>query len=159
MAPIAMIVRPRLRPFESPRDRAARLVWVALLSLAYLGLAVWDPVTTPGPACCAMRHAVALPCPLCGCTRGVALCLRGRPVEATVGNPLSLPAALGGLVLVALWSFEYLKGAEVEFVWRRPWRRVFLAGATLALIATWVYLLAFRREDDFAASWLGRLLG
>jgi hypothetical protein len=47
----------------------------------------------------------------------------------------------------------------VEFVWRRPWRRVFFAGACLALVAAWAYLLVYRREDDFAASWLGRLLG
>jgi hypothetical protein len=154
-----MIVRPRLRPFESPRDRAARLPWIVLLGLAYLGLALWNPVTTPGPVCCLMRHAVALPCPLCGCTRGVALCLRGRPLDASVSNPLAVPAALGGLLLLALWSFEYVRGAEVEFVWKRPWRVVFFTLATTALLAAWAYLLVWRREDDFASSWLGRLLG
>jgi hypothetical protein len=154
-----MIVRARLRPFDSPRDRAARLPWIVLLGLAYLALLLWNPTTTPGPVCCAMRRAVALPCPLCGCTRGVALCLRGRPLDASVSNPLAVPAAVSGLALLALWSFEYLRGAEVEFLWRRPWRVVFLTLAYLSLAAAWAYLLLYRREDDFAASWLGRLLG
>jgi hypothetical protein len=153
-----MIVRARLRPFESPRERAARLPWVVLLGLAYLALRLWDPATAPGPVLCGLRHAVALPCPLCGGTRGVALCLRGRPAEATASNPLAVPAAAGGLLLLGLWSFEYVRGAEVEFVWKRPWRVVFLTAAWAALLAAWAYLLLYRREDDFAASWLGRLI-
>ncbi|MFO0876340.1 MAG: DUF2752 domain-containing protein [Gemmataceae bacterium] len=153
-----MIVRPRLRPFDSPRDRVARLSWIVLLGLVYLALALWNPTTHPGPVLCASRLAVALPCPLCGATRGVALCLRGRPVEASTYNPLSLPAALFGVGLLALWSFEYLSNREVEFLFRRPWRMVVLVGAHVAVLAAWVYMLVYRREDDFATSWLGQLL-
>jgi hypothetical protein len=153
-----MIVRLRLRPFDTPRDRAARLPWIVLVGLAYLLLAIWNPVTTPGPVLCASRLAVAVPCPMCGATRGVALCLRGRPVEASYLNPLSAPAALLGLGLLALWSFEYVSGREVEFLWRRPWRVVFLVLAHVAVLAAWAYVLVYRREDEFAASWLGRLL-
>ena len=36
-------------------------------------------------------RAFGIPCPLCGVTRGVALCLPGRPVEATSYNPLTVP--------------------------------------------------------------------
>lgn len=153
-----MIVRPRLRPIDSPRDRAARLTWIVLLGLVYLALAVWNPVTRPGPVLCLFRHAVALPCPLCGCTRGVALCLRCRPIDASACNPLAVPAAVGGLALLALWSFEYVRGVEVEFVWKRPWRVVCFTLCYLSLLAAWVYLLVYRREDDYATSWLGQLL-
>lgn len=152
-----MIVRPRLRPFESPRDRAARLPWIVLLGLVYLALALWNPTRTPGPVLCASRLAVALPCPLCGATRGVALCLRGRPLEASTYNPLSVPAALFGLGLLALWSYEYLSNHEVEFLFRRPWRMVVLISAHAAVLAAWVYVLLYRREDDFSSSWLGQL--
>jgi hypothetical protein len=153
-----MIVRLRLRPFDSPRDRAARLPWIVLLGLVYLVLALWNPVTTPGPVLCASRLAIAVPCPLCGATRGVALCLRGQPIEASLCNPLAAPAALVGLGLLVLWSFEYVAGQEVEFLWKRPWRRVFFLLVAVALLAAWAYVLVYRREDDFASSWLGRLL-
>ena len=29
--------------------------------------------------------------------------------------------------------------------------------ANLAIVLAWVYLLAWRREDDFASCWLGKL--
>src|SRR5262249_33575067 len=127
VVPGAMIVRVRLRPFASRRDRAARLPLIVLAGLAFLGLCLWDPVAAPGPVLCLSRLAFAVPCPLCGGTRGVALCLRGRPLEASACNPLSAPAALLGAGLIALWSYEYLAGREVTFVWRRPWRLAFLA--------------------------------
>jgi hypothetical protein len=153
-----MIVRVRLRRFASQRDRAARLPWIVLAGLAYLALCLWNPVSAPGPVLCLARLAFAVPCPLCGATRGVALCLRGRPLEASAYNPLSAPAALLGAALIALWSYEYVSGREVTLVWRRPWRLVFLVVAHAAVVAAWAYLLVFRREDDFAASWLGRAL-
>jgi hypothetical protein len=153
-----MIVRIRLRPFAFPRDRAARLPWIVLAGLALLGLCLWNPVTTPGPVLCLSRLAFALPCPFCGATRGVALCLRGRPIEASAYNPLSLPVLLLGASLLALWSYEYVANREVLFVFRRPWRTLFVVLAFVVVISAWVYLLTCRREDDFAASWLGQML-
>ena len=123
------------------------------MGLAYLALCLWDPVTAPGPTLCLARLALALPCPLCGATRGVALCLRGRPLEASAYHPLAAVFALGGLALIARWSYEYVSGREVIIRWRRPWPLL----ATAAVLAAWAYLLVYRREDDFAASWLGMM--
>jgi hypothetical protein len=148
----------RTHPFESPRHRAARLPWIVLVGLAYLLLCLWNPLTTPGPVLCVARHAFAVPCPLCGATRGVALCLRGQPAEATRFNPLSPPLAAIGLMCIALWSYEYVANREVEFVCRRPWRIVFTSLAYFSLFATWIYLLTYCREDAFANSWLGQIL-
>lgn len=152
------MVRFELHPFDSPRERAARLTWVVLLSLVYLLLAVWNPLRYPGPVLCLSRLAFAVPCPLCGATRGVALCLRGQVVQGTRLNPLSFPAAVLGLAFLGLWSFEYLSNRQVEFIWRRPWRMVFLVVVHAAVLVVWVYLLLYRREDLFSASWLGRWL-
>jgi hypothetical protein len=149
----------RFRPFDHPRERVARLPRLAAAGLALLLLSLWNPVTRPGPVLCLSRLCFAVPCPLCGGTRGVALCLRGRPVEASALNPLSVPALLFGVGLMGVWAYEYLSGNRVDVVWPRPWRAAFLVAASLALLLTWAYLLAYRREDDFATSWLGRLLG
>lgn len=154
-----MIVRLRLHPFESQRERAARLPYIALVGVALLVLRLWNPVTTPGPVMCASRLAFAMPCPLCGATRGVALCLRGEVGQGSTFNPLALPVVLLGVGFMGLWSYEYVSGREVEFLIRRPWRMVGLVAAHGAVLAAWVYLLCFRWEDDFAQSWLGWLLG
>lgn len=151
-----MIGRFQTRPFRHPRERAERLPRLCLVGLALLLLAVWNPVTTPGPVLCWMRLALALPCPFCGGTRGVALCLRGRPAEALACNPLAVPALLAAAGLVAWWSCELLLGRQVLFVWRPGWRGACLTATALAILATWGYLLAYRREDVFAASWLGQ---
>jgi hypothetical protein len=147
------------RPFPNARARAGRLQLVSLGLLAFGLLAVWNPVTHPGPRFCLMRNAVGLPCPLCGMTRGVALCLRGRFADATHYNPLAIPCVLVGLALLAKWSYEYLRGVRLELVWhRRATRLAFLTLCSLILLANWAYLLSYRREDDFASSALGLLL-
>lgn len=153
-----MIVRLRLRPFDSPRERAGRLPLIVLVGLAYLVLCLWNPVSTPGPVLCMSRLAIAVPCPFCGATRGVALCLRGEPMLATWFNPMSAPVAALGLMLLGLWSYEYVSNRMVEVRWKRPWRVVFFTTMYLSIVAAWVYLLVWRREDDFAQSWLGQIL-
>jgi hypothetical protein len=151
-----MIVR--IRPFPSERARASRLPLLAFVGLAYLLLALWNPVQSPGPVLCVARLAFAVPCPLCGATRGVALSLRGEVAQATMYNPLSVPVAILGLLLLALWLFEYLSNREVSVHVKRPWQIAFVAFWTLAFVATWVYLIVWRREDNFATSWLGQML-
>jgi hypothetical protein len=149
------------RPFPNARARAGHLQLVGLGLLAFAVLCVWNPVTHPGPkiCLCLMRRAVGLPCPLCGMTRGVALCLRGRFAEATQFNPLAMPCVLLGLALLAKWSYEYARGVRLEVVWhRRAARLAFLSLCSLILLANWAYLLSYRREDDFATSAAGRLL-
>lgn len=149
----------RWRRFDTPEDRRARLPWLAV---GYVGLAlllVWDPVRNPGPSLCMMRYAFALPCPLCGLTRGVSLTLRGDPAGGTLFNPLAAPVFVVGLVLLAMWTVEYFMGSYLDWDVPGPVRLAFWAVVLTAMVATWLYLLGWRREDDFAASWLGLLLG
>jgi len=148
----------QVRPSPHRSHRLGRLQWLGCALAGFAVLAVWNPVAHPGPKCCLMRYAFGLPCPLCGMTRGVALCERGRFLEATAYNPLSVPALLLALGLCVKWSYEFSMNRSVEVVLRPAWRRAAWAAVYVALAAGWVYLLAFRREDDFAATWLGLLL-
>jgi len=148
----------RLVPLEHPTDRARRLVYLILAGLALFVLALWDPIATPGPVICMSRRAFGVPCPLCGVTRGVSLCLRGRPVEASTYNPLTVPIFVLGLGLMVVWSFEYVSGTRIHLpLSRRGWR-LLLSLAVLVALAAWVWMLCYRREDEFAGSWLGLAL-
>jgi hypothetical protein len=153
-----MLVTVRLSPFAYPRDRTARLGRLSLAVLAWALLAVWNPVTAPGPTLCGLRHLVGLPCPFCGVTRGVALTLRGRPAEATRYNPLTLPVVALGAALTLLWVLEYALDRRLVVTWRRPARWALFGLVLLAVGAAWVYVLTYRREDDFASSLVGRLM-
>jgi uncharacterized protein DUF2752 len=146
------------RPSPNPFHRAGRLQLLGA-ALAGLGvLAVWDPVAHPGPKCCLLRLAVGLPCPVCGMTRGVAMCERGRFLEATLYNPLAVPVFVLALALCVKWAYEFMTMKSVEVTLRPAWRRAAWVGVCVAVLANWAYLLAFRREDAFAATWLGQLL-
>jgi Protein of unknown function (DUF2752) len=153
-----MTVRVCRRPFTDPWQRALRLQGVGLMSLGVGVLAVWNPLTHPGPIVCLLRHAVGLPCPLCGMTRGVALSLRGHPLDASLYNPLTVPVLAAALVLAVKWSVEYVTRRQIDVVMPPRLYRSLLLGVQLVFLASWAYLLLFRREDPFAACWLGRLL-
>ncbi len=148
----------RSRPFAHPAERLGRLQRLSFVLIGLAALALWDPAARPGPTVCLMRHAVALPCPLCGLTRGASAALRGRVLAAAAFNPLALPLLTLAVLLGVRWGWEYATGRRLEVVPSRGARRVVLVVAYLAALAAWVYLLLYRREDDFAASWLGRLL-
>jgi hypothetical protein len=154
-----MIAAFKLRPFDRPHDRQARLWYLGLALLGSTALALWNPSERPGPTLCLSRLTVGLPCPFCGVTRGYALCLRGHPIQATHYNPLSVPVCLTALVLVARWTFEYARNRQVVLSWRSSLGRAFVVVCALVLLAVWIYLLEYRREDEFARSWLGRLVG
>ena len=154
-----MSFRLRLVPFVSSRDRALRLPVIVVVGLAILLVAVWNPVTTPGPIMCGARLAFGLPCPLCGGTRGAALALRGEVGESVAYNPLSIPALAFAFWLMGRAAFEYATGNQVILDRPRWLRRSTPYLITVALLGTWVYLLMYRIEDDFGASWLGMLLG
>ncbi|MGL4555239.1 MAG: DUF2752 domain-containing protein [Gemmataceae bacterium] len=140
-------------------ERRGQLPLVVLGWMGVALLAAWDPVASPGPSLCGMRAAFSLPCPACGMTRGASRVLRGDPAGATAYNPLAVPVAalLGGLLLLGT--------AECAAGWRLAaavpgWARAAgWASAGAAGLAAWAYLIAYRREDAFASSWLGRLLG
>jgi hypothetical protein len=147
-----------VRSCPCPAHRASRLQRLGCALVGFAVLAVWDPVAHPGPHCCLLRWAVGLPCPLCGMTRGVAMCERGRLLEAAWYNPLALPVFVVALALCGLWAYEFAMKRSVEVVLRPTWRKGLWAAVCVAVLATWVYLLIFRREDDFGATLLGRLL-
>ena len=156
-----MICSLNARPFPNALARAGRLQLLGVGLLAFTLLAVWNPLTHPGPkvCLCLMRRSVSLPCHLCGMTRGVALCLRGQFAEATRFNPLAIPCVLLGLALLGKWSYEYARGVRLDVVWHsRAARLLYFLLASGVLLANWAYLLRYRREDDFATSAVGQLL-
>src|SRR5262249_8309346 len=146
-----MIVRAHLVPFRHPRDRAARLPCIVVAGLALLLVALWNPVSYPGPVMCVARLAFGIPCPLCGGTRGAALCLRGQPLEATAYNPLSIPALVLVVALLVRWSGEYLSGKRLVFEGPAWVGRAIHFLVIAIVVGTWIYLLCYRIEDDFAS--------
>jgi hypothetical protein len=148
----------QVRPFSHPSQWSNRLLMLGC-ALASWGVAVvWNPIALPGPMCCLLRRVVGLPCPMCGMTRGVALCVRGRFVEATWYNPLAVPFCLLALVLCAKWIFEIASKRSVAVVLRPAWTMSLWTALYAAVLASWIYLLIYRREDDFASTWLGQML-
>jgi hypothetical protein len=135
-----------------------RLVWISLLLFGALLLILWNPVTTPGPLMCGSRMMLGLPCPLCGGTRAAALMLRGDLLAATAYNPLAPLVVVCALLLGMLWSFEYLSSRRCEIAFSP----MFWSWATkiviVLILLTWIYLLIYRREDNFADSLLGRIV-
>jgi hypothetical protein len=148
----------RSHPFAHPAERLGRLQRLSAVLLGLAVLFVWDPVARPGPKLCLLRHAVGLPCPLCGLTRGASSGLRGRFLEAGAFNPLALPLLFAAVLLCIKWGAEYATGRRLEILASGRLKRAALVVVYLAILAAWAYLLVCRREDDFAACWLGRLL-
>ena len=148
----------QVRPFAYPGQWTSRLVMLGG-ALAGLGMAVvWNPIAHPGPMCCLLRRSVGLPCPMCGMTRGVCLCARGRFLEATWYNPLAIPFCILAAALCVKWIFEIASKRNIQVVLRPAWKTGLWVGVYSIVLASWVYLLMFRREDDFASTWLGQLL-
>jgi hypothetical protein len=153
-----MILSVRVLPLDHPADRSRRLLQFVLAGLALLLLSLWNPLATPGPVVCLSRRAFSVPCPFCGVTRGVSLCLRGRPVEASTWNPLTVPIFVLGVALMVVWAIEYLGNFRFVLDLRRPWRVLLYVLIACLLAANWIYVIHYCREDDFASSWLGQLL-
>jgi hypothetical protein len=153
-----MIITCQFRPFHSPAERAGRLYLFGAMVLGFTLLTFWNPVTHPGPKLCLMRHAFGLPCPLCGMTRGVSLCLHGQPVEATRFHLLAIPCVLLGIVLASKWAIEFLRNQRLEIVLRRPVRKALWTALTLIVLACWAYAVVYRREDNFSSTWVGSML-
>jgi hypothetical protein len=152
-----MIVRIEKQPFATPSDRLFRLQGFSLVALGVGLLSIWDPLTRPGPKVCGLRYAVGLPCPLCGMTRSVSLCLHGHPAESIGYNPLALPVLILAVVLALKWAIEYGTGRRFAVI-APPWlRRGLVKLIYVAFAANWVYLLIYRREDPFDSTILGHI--
>jgi hypothetical protein len=148
----------QVRPFARPEQWTSRLL---MLGGAFFGLGVavaWDPIARPGPMCCLLRKSVGLPCPMCGMTRGVCLCAHGRFLEAMGYNPLAVPFVIVAAALCAKWAFEIVVRHKIQIILRPAWNTSLWAGLYAVVLASWVYLLMFRREDAFASTWLGQML-
>jgi hypothetical protein len=152
-----MIVRIEKQPFATRSDRLFRLHGFSLVALGVGLLSIWDPLTRPGPKVCGLRYAVGLPCPLCGMTRGVSLCLHGHPELASVFNPLAVPVLIVAVVLAIKWAIEFGTGRRFAVIvppwlWRGLVKMVYVVFA-----ANWAYLLIYRREDPFDSTILGHI--
>lgn len=144
-------------PLRDRSDRLLRLQGFSLITLGIATLVIWNPLTQPGPRVCLLRQAVGLPCPLCGMTRGVALCLRGQFHEASLFNPLAGPVLVVAVILAVKWAIEFTSGRRFDLHWpawvSRRWARAVL----LLFLVNWIYMLIYRREDPFLTTWLGQL--
>lgn len=152
-----MIVRIQRQSILSRSERLLRLQGVALIALGVTTLLIWNPVTQPGPKVCLLRYAAGLPCPLCGMTRGVALGLRGHPREALLYNPLAVPVLVLALAMAVVWGIEFVGGRRLDLI-APPWlRRAWSHAMLLLVLANWIFLIAYRREDLFESTWIGQL--
>jgi hypothetical protein len=152
-----MIVRIQYQSILPRSERLLRLQGVGLIALGITTLLIWNPLTQPGPKVCLLRHAVGLPCPLCGMTRGVALCLRGRFSDAAWFNPLAGPVLVLAIGLAFVWGIEFVGGRRFDAIAPRWLRRGGYHAFFLLMLANWIFLIAYRREDAFATTWLGQL--
>ena len=152
-----MIVHVQRQPFRDRSERLLRLQGFSTIALGVTTLVIWDPLTHPGPRMCLLRQTVGLPCPLCGMTRGVALCLRGRFHEASLFNPLAGPVLVLAVVLAAKWAIELASGRRFEVLLPAWVSRRLLQAASLLVLVNWIYLLIYRREDAFVTTLLGQL--
>ena len=148
----------QVRPFVHPSQRTSRFVMLGGAFAGAVVAAAWNPIALPGPKCCLLRISVGLPCPMCGMTRGVCLCAHGRLLEATWYNPLAVPFCLVGLALCLKWILEIAGNRSITMTLRPIWNKRLLTGVYSVALASWAYLLVFRREDDFASTWLGQML-
>ena len=148
----------QIRPFVHPSQWTSRLTMLGGAAVGLGVAAAWNPVAHPGPMICLLRRSVGLPCPMCGMTRGVALCVRGRFLEATWYNPLAVPFVLLAAAVCRKWIFEIASRRQVVIALGTASNRCLWAGLYAVVLASWVYLLVFRREDAFASTWLGQLL-
>jgi hypothetical protein len=152
-----MIVRIERRPFQHPWQRRFRLRAAGFIALGVGILAVWNPLAQPGPRVCLLRNATGLPCPLCGMTRGVALCLRGQPLDAAHFNPLAGPVLVLAVLLAVNWLIEFGTGRRNEVVMPSWLRRTLIVAGWTVFLLNWAYMLIYRREDPFDTTWLGQL--
>lgn len=152
-----MIVRVQRRPFRDRSERLLRLQGFSLIALGVTTLIIWNPLTQPGPRMCLLRQAVGLPCPLCGMTRGVSLCLRGHFDEASLFNPLAGPILVLAVVLALKWAIEFASGRRFAVLLPACLSRRVLHVVAIIVLINWVYMLIYRREDPFLTTWLGQL--
>ncbi|HWG43081.1 MAG TPA: DUF2752 domain-containing protein [Gemmataceae bacterium] len=152
-----MIVRIQKEPFRQRSQRIFRLQGAGFIGLGIGILAVWNPLTRPGPTVCMLRRAVGLPCPMCGMTRGVALCLRCHPLEASLFNPLAVPVLLIAVMLAIKWAIECGSGRCFHVIVPAWISRNLIRAGYVLLAVNWIYMLIYRREDPFATTWLGQL--
>jgi hypothetical protein len=82
-----------------------RLAGLALVPAAvFLSVSPVDPVPP-----CPLRTLTGIPCPLCGCTRGVIAAVHGHVGHALALNPASIGVLVLALLLVAGWRIQRVR--------------------------------------------------
>ena len=153
-----MICRIRKSPSPSSFYRASRVQWFSFGLMGAALMFFWNPLVNGGPVICLARLLFAVPCPACGVTRGTSLTFRGHPVEALQYNPLIWLVLLSGAWLMGKWTWEFLSNLKINLAWAPPLDRWGKGLVFTVITVNWVYLLIYRREDDFTDSWMGKLI-
>lgn len=104
----------------------------------------------PGLVVCPIRNVTSYPCPSCGLTRALLLLGNGKLWLAIKQNPLSLPVALGMLVVTILLIRDLLlKSSVLEALYdkmerslRRPYFSIPFA---LLILLTWIWNIYYQR--------------
>jgi hypothetical protein len=96
-------------------------------------------------AICLFKHLTGFPCPTCGSTRALGRLAQLDLAGALAMNPL---ATLAAFVLVA-WGLADLalltRGRALDLELKSPLPNVVRAGAVLAVLVNWAYLVAAGR--------------
>lgn len=80
-----------------------RVQLLAILAVAYVAFAAAAcRLPRQLPRICLFHRITGRPCPLCGLTRAVGLCTRGKFRDAASTYPVAMGAGIAGLVSLAL---------------------------------------------------------
>lgn len=120
--------------------QAGTLVWPGLILLLLAGAFV-VPYLPAGalPRTCLFQALTHLPCPLCGCTRGLALCMHGHFQAAWHITPLSVCLFAALLGCLAFFVIGFFKSGGIR-VSKKTAAYLVTTGILVAL-ANWLYLL------------------
>lgn len=127
-----------LRPGETDHET----LWASVALALGILLAAWVRFVEWPPVLCPFRVLTGVPCPTCGTTRAVFAWLHGHPLDAMRLNPIIgvTPFVLGPYLVyaatVALGGWPRLRVSLSPTA-----KRVGRAGAWVAILATWAFLI------------------
>lgn len=128
------IVRVSRRPSWPLAAVIALVIWAGLgYSTIYVAHATGQNVTL-----CLFRHLTSLPCPTCGCTRGLIHLSRGHVLAAYQSNPLLF--CLGAACFAAL-SLRLAFARKIDPGLTRNGRRLAYCLFVGLVLANWVYVV------------------
>ena len=137
------------------RSREHRLL-VALAVLVPLALAALALGLEPDPrgygtheqlgmAPCGVREWMGIPCPACGITTSVVLCVQGHPLRSALNQPFGTLATVAAMAFALLVIAAHLRGRDA---WTMLAERVsgrWLWAALAAFLAGWAWRVGRER--------------